>query len=316
VCRAYGAILRLPCHRRMAVSYSTTPPLGPETTRAVLAHLGVTEGAPDLALLDQLVQRYKARVPWETTTRIVKRARTAETDACPRWPEEFWADAVERGQGGTCYESNYAFFSLLRALGYDGYLTLNNMRAVERPGCHAAIILDLDSARWLADVGYSSEIAPLCLTTIAPRAVAVPAYECRAEALAEHRYEVRVDLPVIGNPPDGSYAYSLIDEPVSDADYRAALTADYGPDGLFLGQVIVCKVIDGQPWRFSTMRRPPGLWSFAETWTRHEPGADVAVEVAARFGLHEPTVRAALEIVGTQDLAGVLPDEARPAPSR
>src|SRR5262245_59501405 len=127
----------------MATSLGAYPVLGPGLADAVLAHLGVARAAPDSALLDTLLAAYKARLPRDSTTRIVKRAATADTAACPRWPEEFWTDALERAGGGTCYESNYALFALLRSLGYDGYLTLNNMRDIARPACHAAIVLSL-----------------------------------------------------------------------------------------------------------------------------------------------------------------------------
>ena len=116
-----------------------TAPLSPELTRAVLSYLGVPAAPPTLDLIDTIVTAYTRTVPWESAFRIAKRARTPDTADCPRWPDEFWTDALTRGGGGTCFESNYALFSLLRALGYEGYLTINNMG--ETVGCHAAIVL-------------------------------------------------------------------------------------------------------------------------------------------------------------------------------
>jgi hypothetical protein len=55
-----------------------TEPLTPEETKAALAFLGVASGAPDLALLDTLIAAYGRRVPWESASRIAKRARTPE----------------------------------------------------------------------------------------------------------------------------------------------------------------------------------------------------------------------------------------------
>src|SRR5574342_309253 len=125
--------------------------LSADLTMRVLAHLGVDAARPTLALVDTLVEAYTRTVPWESAFRIAKRARTQSTRDCPRWPEEFWQDAIERGGGGTCFESNYAFFALLRALGYEGYLTINNMGA--KVGCHTAIVLTLEGQPWLVDVG-------------------------------------------------------------------------------------------------------------------------------------------------------------------
>ncbi len=127
------------------------PALSPDWAMTVLAHLGVDAGRPTLALVDALVEAYTRTVPWESAFRIVKRARTQNTRDCPRWPEEFWQDAIERGGGGTCFESNYAFFALLRAIGYEGYLTINNMAT--KVGCHTAIVLKLEGKPWLVDVG-------------------------------------------------------------------------------------------------------------------------------------------------------------------
>ena len=128
----------------------TTPPLD-ALTKAVLAYLGVAAAAPSRELLDALVPPTRATVPWESASRIAKRARTAEIADCPRWPEAFWHETFARGTGGTCFESNYAFFSLLRALGYEGYLTINNMG--DTLACHTAIVILLDGQRWLTDVG-------------------------------------------------------------------------------------------------------------------------------------------------------------------
>jgi arylamine N-acetyltransferase len=102
-------------------------PLSDDLTNAALAHLGVTAAPPTLSLLDTLLEAYTRTVPWESAFRIAKHARTGRTEDCPRWPKEFWRDAIEYGGGGTCFESNYAFYGLLRSLGYDGYLTVNNM---------------------------------------------------------------------------------------------------------------------------------------------------------------------------------------------
>lgn len=64
--------------------------------------------------------------------------------------EEFWSDALQHGFGGTCYESSLAFYGLLDALGYEGYLTVNDMG--DSRGCHAAIVLLLNGQKYLVDI--------------------------------------------------------------------------------------------------------------------------------------------------------------------
>jgi hypothetical protein len=47
---------------------------------------------------------------------MVRRANVGEAADCPRWPEEFWEGALQRGTGGTCVECNYAFLAFLKHL--------------------------------------------------------------------------------------------------------------------------------------------------------------------------------------------------------
>lgn len=128
-----------------------------------------------------------------------------------------------------------------------------------------------------------------------------PAYACSVQAIGPRRYEAHVELPRFGVAERNTYAYSLIDEPVDDASYRAAVIDDYGPDGLFLDQVIVSKLIDGRLWRFSTNQQPLGLRSFgADGWNEYVLSGELAPQLAERFGVREETVRAALRAIGRE----------------
>ena len=71
-------------------------------------------------------------MPWESASRIVRRARHTESADCVLLGAEFWESHFALGTGGTCYESNYAFFGLLRRIGFEGYLTINDMGSVDR----------------------------------------------------------------------------------------------------------------------------------------------------------------------------------------
>lgn len=256
-------------------------------------YLGVARGAPDGLLLDRLMAAYVQRVPWESAFRIVKRARTEDTAVCPRWPDEFWTDALERGGGGTCFESNYAFFSLLRALGYTGYLTINDMG--DSIGCHTAIIIWLAGRKWLVDVGLPLYV-PLPVQSQAPTHRASPHLHYTVRPTGPDRYEIE------RRPHPQLNAFTLIDRPVADGVYRAATTADYGANGLFLDRVIVNKVVGGLPWRFNGGERPYHLQRFVNG-QREDIGledserGDVATAVATHFGMHVPTLRAAFAAV-------------------
>lgn len=261
--------------------------LSVKLTQTVLAHLGVTAVSPSLSFLDQLMAAWCRTVPWETAFRMVKRARTPETADCPRWPDEFWHDNLHKGGGGTCFESNYAFFSLLRALGFEGYLTINNMG--ESVGCHTAVIVFLNGQKWLADVGIPLYTPlPVSPHGTMHRASQFQLYTVRPDG--ENRYQIE------RSPHPAPNIFTLIDQPVSDEAYRAATTADYGKNGLFLDKVVVNKVVGGQPWRFNSAELPWQLNRFE--WGKRfdkEIEGEVETAVSRYFGVDIETVQIALQ---------------------
>ena len=263
----------------------------------ILRFLGVRSGRqPDLALLDDLVAAYVRRVPWESASRIVKKARVLEQtgsangQACARWPAEFWSSAIGRGTGGTCFESNYAFMALLDALGFLGYLTVNNMEPTV--GCHAAISVTLDGRRWLADVGLPLYV-PLPLN---PNQVT-------QRQSPFHRYTVRPigarDFRIERDHHPQTYCFTLIDRPVPDSAFREVLAGDYGPDGLFLDRVIVSKAIAGHICRFNGSEKPYVLERFGLDRSASVRLGDDPVGVVSRFfNLDEWVLRRALQEIG------------------
>lgn len=261
-------------------------PLSPELAELVLAHLHVAPAAPTVALLEELIAAYIRIVPWESAFRIAKRARTKETAACPRWPLEFWTDTMERGGGGTCFESNYAFYSLLLTLGYDGYLTINNMG--DKIGCHTAIVLHLEGQKWLADVGIPL-YAPLLIDPTETTTRTTPFLNFAVVPDGLNRYQIE------RWPHPSRNIFTLVDEPVPNDTYRAATTADYDTNGLFLDKIVINKIINEQPWRFNSAEQPWRLNMFMDgIRTDKESDGDTATAVASHFSMDIETVRQAL----------------------
>jgi hypothetical protein len=193
---------------------------------------------------------------------------------------------MERGGGGTCFESNYAFYSLLLALGYDGYLTINNMG--DSIGCHTAIVLLLNGRKWLADVGIPL-FAPLLINPNETTTRDTPFLNFGIQPDGVHRYQI------LRWPHPSRNVFTLVDEPVPDAQYRAATTADYDPHGLFLDKVVINKIINEQSWRFNSAEQPWRLNMFLDgVRTNKEWEGDAATAVASHFGMDVDTVCQAL----------------------
>ena len=258
--------------------------------RDVLNYLDCPPHAPTLRYLNRLIYSYIRKVPWESVSRIVKRHSTPRIEDCPRLPEEFWQEAVQHGFGGTCFESTLAFYDLLMTLGYDGYLTVNDMETTR--ACHAAIVLLFDRQKYLVDV----TIPVHCAVRFSP-------HKTTRRRTLFHDYVIR---PVRKNAyeVERSYhprrnAFTLIDLPVSLPDYRRLVENDYAETGYFLKSVVMVKVIGGKTCRFFSDHKPYRLESFNrqgknETLLPLESTPRILAEL---FQMPEDKISAALTLV-------------------
>lgn len=260
--------------------------------RRILNRLGLPAEAPsDLGRLQALIAGYTRTVPWESASRIVRRAAYEDSADCALLGEAFWKSHFEHGTGGTCYESNYAFFGLLRRLGYAGYLTINDMGAAV--GCHSAIVLLLGGQKWLVDVGLPVHAA-LPLRDDGETTVENAIMDYTVEPLGARRYAIWRELK------PRSSAFQLNDRAVADADYRAIAIHDYRQaGGQFLNEIVIQKVVDERLWRFHSDVQPLCLQEFVDGERRdHNVGDDPAAELAGKFGIAREALAAALEITG------------------
>lgn len=219
----------------------TMSELSEPLTARILGNLKCPREEPTLRYLNRLIYAYVRTVPWESVSRVVKRRATPETRDCPRLPEEFWNSAIERGLGGTCFESSLAFYSLLIALGYEGYLTVNDMG--ETRGCHAATTVLIGDRKYLVDV----TIPVLAALRIDPRRITrrqAPVYDHTLHPVGDDRYEVR------RSHNSRRSSFTLIDVPVSLPDYHLIVQNDYLATGNFNKSVVINKVIDQTMTRF------------------------------------------------------------------
>ncbi len=270
---------------------SAGPPLDSALATRILQRFGMSDRPQATgSTLRRLLDRYTRIVPWESASRIVRRAKYQSQDDCPVFAEDFWESALERGIGGTCYESNYAFFSLLRRLGYDGYLTINDMGT--SIGCHSAIIIWLDGRKHLVDVGFPLH-AVLPLPERETVAVESPFFRYRVEFAEANRYRIW------RRPHPQELVFTLVDEAVADADYRAITVHDYRHDGgQFLNEIVIHKVIDDQLWRFNSDDAPAHLQVFVDGQRQnHYLDGDVAGQLAETFDMDRAIVDGAMRAI-------------------
>jgi len=263
--------------------------LNADLVKDILNHLGCPATPPTLRYLNQLIHAYIRRVPWESVSRIVKRHTTSETRDCPRLPEEFWSNAMRYGFGGTCFESSLAFYSLLMVLGYEGYLTVNDMG--ESRGCHAAIIILLHGQKFLVDITIPVHAA-VCIDPqrIVRRKTLLFDYKIRP--IAENKYEVeRSHRP-------SKDLFTLIDIPISLSDCLAVVEDDYTEaNGRFLKSVVMVKVVNEKGQRFFSDQKPYKLESFDRTG-RTEKSIEAELlphTLAELFQMPEVSIQTALD---------------------
>jgi arylamine N-acetyltransferase len=254
----------------------------------VLRALDAPVARPSIRHLNRLIAAYARRVPWESASRIARRQQVPATQECPRWPAEFWASTLAWGTGGTCFESNLAFRSLLSALGYHSVLTINDMR--EMRSCHSALIVTLDSVRYLVDVGIPLHVAARIGEHVSRRAGPFHIYSVRPDG--PHRFQIERSHHPLRN------IYTLLDQPVAEHDYTQAVIDDYGEQGLFLNRVVITKIVGGAVWRFSSSETPYRLECFTRAGKQEQPLPNDCAEILAQhFGMAVGIIRDALAVV-------------------
>ncbi len=263
------------------------PSLSDSLTTRVLEFLDCSAREPSLLRLNRLIRAHIRSVPWETVSRIIRRDELCDPALCPRMPEEFWYDAFTRGNGGTCFESNYAFAALLGSLGYQGYLTINDLGEGSRN--HCATTVKFGKKRYVVDVTLPIDCAlPVAHTAITRRST--PFHTFSARPLGNRLYQIqRTRHPK-------REVYLLRDVAVSLDEYEQAITADYGPTGLFLDRVIIVKIKGDTFWRFSSSDRPFRIEGFDRAGKHIIPLSPTAPagKLAQHFGMQEEKIVQAL----------------------
>ena len=260
-------------------------------TDAILQHLRIERAEPSPAYLSALLAGWSERIPWESASRIVRHKTPAAPYQYARNAERFYDDALNRGLGGTCFESNTALRALLDDLGFESTFALCDMAQSSTTNPHCALITIIDGLRYIADAGWPLPAA-IPLSDSEPTAGSVPVYDYHIEPSGEGRWRVW--------RKSGDFeqdCFTLKAAPVPHDTFRARLIRDHFDDGLFLNNVIIHRVIDGRLLRFDQTKglieRVPGD-ERSIPWTE-EQAADVPAAVAQLFAMDGAIIRQALD---------------------
>ncbi|MDA0353061.1 MAG: arylamine N-acetyltransferase [Chloroflexi bacterium] len=272
---------------------------------AVLDFLEVGREAPSRGYLGRLQRAYKRHVPWETASRVVRASEVEALGDRPRRPAEFWALAIAQGSGGTCFESDYAYWSLLTALGFEAGLHVNDMPQHGGVHHHAALSVVIDGGRYLSDVGMGLELAaPIPLLASGMASAGAPSFKNELRRTASNRWRLELHGSRERLRLDAGLVYEFIDRRWDLDDYDAQVVRDYGPGGLFLDAVRVTRTFgDGTTVRFSP---PDTLLRFdGERWSEELlPAGDRASQIADLVGMPAALLRRAFELVAAMPPKG------------
>jgi hypothetical protein len=268
-------------------------------TENILQHLKVKKSPPAVEYLQELMIGYCSNVPWESVSKIVKKEFCNKTLNCLRLENEFWTSAFQYGTGGTCYESNWAFFCLLQNLGFNGYLTINKI--IDKSSVHSAIVIIINGKKYIVDVGYPTySPIPVIEEAVTIKDNYLIGYRCTPISSTEYTIEN------FTHPKP--YLYHLTDIPIQLKEYLKIANEDYGEAGLFSDRIIIRKVINKVPTRFDSEDIPYNIHSLQKgeklkTFIKDE---DLISRLSSHFNLNPNIISEAFIILNKKNLAHKL----------
>lgn len=256
----------------------------------VLNHLHLNPEAPTRDALDRILVAWSERIPWESMSRIARHQRHGTPEDYARFPNAYFDHAVKQGTGGTCFESNLALRALLNTLGYSVSLAFCDMEKSDS-NPHCTVIVQLEEAHYLADVGYPVAGA-LLLDDQQTTQIETPVYTYWATPTANARWDI--------HRTSGDYrslSFVVKGKPIPEADFIQRLIRDHQPDGLFLHNAIVARTIGGVMLRYSEdrglVKRSHEIGEVTVELTESQQ-ASLPAYLAALFQMDEEVLRTAL----------------------
>lgn len=252
----------------------------------VLDALELPREEPSHRYLERLFQRFNARVPFESASKILRNADIPEAAEKPRVPEVFWSDFLESGTGGTCFARVAAFDALASGLGFP---TRKALGRVEKDFDHAALVVSTEGKEWIADVGF-----PL------PALIPIGGGEVETEIadLSATATDRGLLVRFVSGVPDGPRRLEIFRAPVSEEEYLALWRKTFRADSRFLTNVSLFRL---ETARKVTFARGEVRVDDLHTRTRIPIAGDRPAKLAELFGVDVEVLRRALAITGDPD---------------
>jgi arylamine N-acetyltransferase len=252
----------------------------------VLDVLELSREEPSRTFLGRLFERFNARVPFETASKILRHADVADPNEKPRLPEAFWSDFLESGTGGTCYARVAAFDALLSSLGFSTRKVLGRVQAEFD---HAALFVPIGGNEWIADVGF-------------PLPALIPGsggeVETQVAALSAMESARGIEVRFVSGVPEGPRRLEIFRDDVSEDEFVERWRKTFRPDSKFLSAVSLQR------------HEGPRVLTFAggevriddlHSRTRIPLLADRSRRLAEIFGIEEEVLSRAFLIAGDSD---------------
>jgi len=159
----------------------------------------------NLKLLKKIVGSF-SKIPYENISKIIKNNDIASNQI--RLPQDVFNDYIQYNLGGTCFSLTFFLQTILEAHNFLAYPLLANMRYGKN--CHCALIVIINSSRYLIDPGYLLN-TPMLLD---PEKRVVFHSEISGIELTFYREADLIDLYTF-NSIEKKWRYQLTDRPVS-----------------------------------------------------------------------------------------------------
>lgn len=155
----------------------------PFDLHAYLARIGYTGATrPSLATLSQLHQAHVCAIPFENLDVILDRPIHLETEAIQE-------KLVVARRGGYCYEQNALFLLALQQMGFEARGLAARVVIAQPPSVpprtHMLLLVQLEGAFWIADVGFGGPTLSAPIRLLADRPQATPHGEYQLQSLGE-----------------------------------------------------------------------------------------------------------------------------------